>query len=215
MAAELSADLGGAPKIIALVLDLLVTGAFVGFGILAGKKLLWAYLLGMVVFLLDGLVSLFVQDLLGAVVHAVVLFLMFRSFQAGRELVSLEQTTAQQGSEPSGNRRRVTIDYGSYWQYGLPHAVREYAADGSTLIRQTFTDYNLSQAYLDRRIIGLVSQVQLTNGSGQHQSKTTYTYDDPARLQGSAGGGHASRSCLQCFFHAARKRNRSLALGRD
>ena len=35
--------------------------------------------------------------------------------------------------------------------------VKEYAADGATEIRHTFTDYNLSQAYLDRRIIGLVS----------------------------------------------------------
>ena len=60
--------------------------------------------------------------------------------------------------------------------------MREYAADASTVIRQTFTDYNLSQAYLDRRIIGLVSQVQVTNGSG-YVSKTTYAYDDPERLQ--------------------------------
>ena len=65
--------------------------------------------------------------------------------------------------DASGNRRRTVIDYGPYAQYGLPYAVHEYAADGVTEIRQTLTDYNLSQAYLDRRIIGLVSQVHLTN----------------------------------------------------
>lgn len=96
MAQGLSAELGGAPKVVALVLDLLVTGAFVGFGVLAGKKLLWAYILGMVAFLFDGLVSLLVQDWLGVVVHAVVLFFMFRGFQAGRELSNLEQAMAQQ-----------------------------------------------------------------------------------------------------------------------
>jgi YD repeat-containing protein len=52
-----------------------------------------------------------------------------------------------------------------------------------TEIRQTYTDYNLAQAYLDRRIIGLVSQVMVSNGT-QWQSKTTYDYDDGTRLHG-------------------------------
>ena len=80
----------------------------------------------------------------------------------------------------NGNRRRATIDYVAY---GLPSVVHEYAADGSTEIRQTFTDYNLSQAYVDRRIIGLVSQVRLSNGT-QTLTKITYPYDDAARLHG-------------------------------
>jgi YD repeat-containing protein len=82
------------------------------------------------------------------------------------------------------NRRRTTIDYGAYAAYGLPYAVHEYASNGETEIRQTVTDYNISQACLDRRIIGLVAEVQLRNGSGQAFTKTTYSYDDPARLHG-------------------------------
>ena len=82
----------------------------------------------------------------------------------------------------SGNRRRIVIDYGPYAQWGLPYGVREFAADGVTEIRQTWTDYNLSQAYLDRRIIGLISQVLLTNVSSS-QGKITYDYDEAARLQ--------------------------------
>ena len=62
----------------------------------------------------------------------------------------------------------------------LPRAVKEYAADGVTEIRQTLTDYNLSQAYLERRLIGLVSQVQLKHGANV-EGKLTYDYDDPAR----------------------------------
>jgi YD repeat-containing protein len=85
--------------------------------------------------------------------------------------------------DAGGNRRRTTIDYGTYAAYGLPYAVHEYAADGSMEIRQTFTDYNLSQAYLERRIIGLVSQVRVANGA-QTLTKVTYDYDDPARLHG-------------------------------
>jgi len=81
----------------------------------------------------------------------------------------------------AGHRRRTTIDYGAYAQWGLPYLVSEYAADGATEIRRTFTDYNLSQAYLDRRIIGLVAAVHLTNVSS-FQGKITYEYDDPNRL---------------------------------
>ena len=86
--------------------------------------------------------------------------------------------------DAGGNRRRTVIDYGAYASYGLPYGVHEYDANGSTEIRQTFTDYNLSQAYVDRRIIGLVSEVQIKNGAGQTFSKTTFAYDDPARLHG-------------------------------
>jgi YD repeat-containing protein len=81
----------------------------------------------------------------------------------------------------SGNRRRTVIDYGSYAQWSLPYQVKEYAADGVTELRQTLTDYNLAQAYLDRRIIGLVSQVQLKDGA-TYARKITYGYDDPGRL---------------------------------
>src|ERR1700741_2606135 len=83
-----------------------------------------------------------------------------------------------------GNRRRTVIDYGGnpqYVQYGLPYGVREYAADGVTEIKQTWIDYELSQAYLDRRIIGLVTQIHLTNVTSW-QGKISYGYDDPARL---------------------------------
>src|SRR6185312_4233304 len=62
-----------------------------------------------------------------------------------------------------GNRRRTVIEYGPYAQFGLPYGVREFAADGTTEIRQTYTDYNLSPAYLERRIIGLVSYVHVSN----------------------------------------------------
>lgn len=85
--------------------------------------------------------------------------------------------------DASGNRRRTVVDYGSYAQWGLPYWIKEYAADGSTEIRHTFLDYNLSQAYLDKRIIGLISEVHLKNATS-YESKIRYTYDDPARLHG-------------------------------
>jgi hypothetical protein len=99
VAQEVSTELGSAPKVIALVLDLIVSGTFVVIGYLANKKYLWAYMAGMVVFLLDGLVTLVIQDWIGVIAHGVVLFFMFPGFQAGRELVRFEQAMAQSPPE--------------------------------------------------------------------------------------------------------------------
>lgn len=99
VAQGVATELGSAPKIIALVLDLIVTGTFVVFGYLAGKKYLWAYMAGMIVFLLDGLVTLMIQDWIGVIAHGVVLFFMFPGFQAGRQLVRFEQEMAQRPPE--------------------------------------------------------------------------------------------------------------------
>ncbi len=81
------------------------------------------------------------------------------------------------------NLRRATIHYGPYEQYSLPYLVREYTGlDGNTPLRDTYTDYHLSQAYLDRRIIGLVSAVHVSN-TAQWQTKVTYTYDEQTKIE--------------------------------
>lgn len=92
-------DLGNATKVIAIVLDIFITAMFVAFGVLAAKRQLWAYMLGMVVFLLDGFVSLLIFDWLSVLMHGVALFFMFRGYMAGRELVALEKVMAQ--SQPA------------------------------------------------------------------------------------------------------------------
>jgi hypothetical protein len=97
-AQALAAEVGNAAKIIGLVLDLVVTGVFVLFGVLANKKQLWAYILGMVAFGLDGLISLVFADWIGVVAHGVVLFFLFRGFQNGRSLVALEKSMAEQAA---------------------------------------------------------------------------------------------------------------------
>lgn len=87
--------------------------------------------------------------------------------------------------DSANNRRRITIDYGGYWQWGLPYLVREYVNDGETQIRHTYTDYNLSQSYLDRRIVGLVSNIHVSNAA-QWQMRISYDYDDPAKITSQA-----------------------------
>src|SRR5262249_26487665 len=75
-----------------------------------------------------------------------------------------------------GNHRKTTIDYGnsSYAAYTLPYILKEW--DGSTVLRSTYTNYDLSSTYTDKRIIGLVTESRVED-SGGLQSKTTYEHD--------------------------------------
>lgn len=96
----LAGELGGATKVIALVLDIFITALFVFFGVMAGKKYLWIYVAGMVVFFFDGLVSLLVQDLIGVLAHAFVLFFLIKGYMAGREMIALEHELAVAAQQP-------------------------------------------------------------------------------------------------------------------
>jgi hypothetical protein len=100
VAVELSASLGNATKVIAIVLDIFAVAVFAAVGFLAGKKHLWAYIVGLVLFLLDGIASLVFGDWLGVVAHAVVLFIMVRAFKSGLELSELEHSQVAQAQEP-------------------------------------------------------------------------------------------------------------------
>jgi YD repeat-containing protein len=94
-------------------------------------------------------------------------------------------------SDSDGNRRRTTIDYAAF---GLPSDVFEWGPSGTNdwrILRRTHTDYNLSEAYVSRRIIGLVAVQYLfaadtPNGSGAQTllAKTTFQYDVNAICSG-------------------------------
>jgi hypothetical protein len=87
--------LGNATKVIAFVLDVFITGMFAGFAWLAGKKHLWAYIVGMVFFGLDGLLLFLNQDWISVIFHALVLFWIFRGFQSAQQLAAMEREAAQ------------------------------------------------------------------------------------------------------------------------
>jgi YD repeat-containing protein len=95
--------------------------------------------------------------------------------------------------DSDGNRKRTTIEYGQYVQWGLPYLVKEYAADGVTPIRHTYTDYNLNPEYINRRIIGLVSAVHMSDGAWQ--VKVGYEYD--------AGGDQMQATAIPATQHDA------------
>lgn len=80
--------------------------------------------------------------------------------------------------DAEGNRRHIDITYGV--GYSLPTEIREYSADGSGyggFIRRTYIAYNLAQAYIDRRIIGLVESLHVVDQNNNYVKKITYDYD--------------------------------------
>ena len=88
--------------------------------------------------------------------------------------------------DPAGNRARVQLTY-QQLTFGslscrLPRDVIEYAADASTKLRSTRTDYHTGTAYSDRRIIGLVTEKRLyegdVNAGGVLKARVGFFYDN-------------------------------------
>jgi hypothetical protein len=81
---EIGSQLGG--RAISLILSLIAAGVFVLFGVFANKGHLWAFIVGMILFALDGVIFLLGPDWLGVGFHVLVLFFLFRGLKACRDL---------------------------------------------------------------------------------------------------------------------------------
>lgn len=88
--AQLGEDYGNVPKIIAFVMSLIAAGVFILFGFLAKKRLLPGFIIGMVLYLLDGLLFLLAKDIFSLAFHAYALFSMWGGLQACRQLRKIE-----------------------------------------------------------------------------------------------------------------------------
>jgi YD repeat-containing protein len=86
--------------------------------------------------------------------------------------------------DSEGNRARVRVTYQTLPNTScqFPRDVYEYAADASTILRSTRTDYNSSATYIDRRIMGVVSEKRLyegdVNNGGTLAAKVGLFYDN-------------------------------------
>jgi hypothetical protein len=77
-------QIGGAGPAVGFALDLAASGLFIGCGLLARKGLAWVFVVGMVLYGLDGLLFLLVGDWFGLAFHVFVLFCLFKGLQAAR-----------------------------------------------------------------------------------------------------------------------------------
>jgi len=82
----LAKAVGSAGVAVAIVLDVIVAGVFVLFGVYANRKQSWSFLVGMVLYGLDGLLFLIGGDLLGLGFHTFALFCIFGGYSALRKL---------------------------------------------------------------------------------------------------------------------------------
>lgn len=73
-------------KAIGFGFDLVAAGVFAGFGVLARKQFTWAFVLGMALYGLDGLLFLLFGDLLSIAFHVFALFCIFNGMKALGEL---------------------------------------------------------------------------------------------------------------------------------
>lgn len=73
-------------QIIALFLDSAIIGFFALFGLLARRGHLWAFIVGIILYLLDTFFTLFLEMWIGVAFHAFALFSLWNGLQASRAL---------------------------------------------------------------------------------------------------------------------------------
>ena len=78
--------MGQGGKIAAVIIDLLIAGMFVGFGVMAAKRDTWAFIAGMIIYALDSIIFIMDGDFLGIAFHALALWFIFGGLKAHRQL---------------------------------------------------------------------------------------------------------------------------------
>jgi hypothetical protein len=77
---------GAAGKIVALFADFIAAGIYIIFGVLARKGYGWVFILGMVLYGIDGLIFLAAKDILGFGFHLLALWFILGGYRAGKKL---------------------------------------------------------------------------------------------------------------------------------
>ncbi len=88
---NIAGETGTAPKVVAFVFDLVAAGLFAFFGYFASKMQPWAFVAGMVIYLLDSVVFVVAGAWLGLAFHAFVLYSVFGGYKACTRLAELER----------------------------------------------------------------------------------------------------------------------------
>lgn len=92
IAAEAGADAANIIKMLAFAADIVVAGVFIVFGVLAMKHYKLSFIIGMILYALDGLIFLIVPDLLSIGFHLFALFGLYSGLQAYNKLMEMEQS---------------------------------------------------------------------------------------------------------------------------
>lgn len=88
-----AARLGAAGQVAALVVNAFIAGVLILFGVFGRKGARWAFIVGMVIYALDAIISLTVGDLLGTAFHAFALYSMYRGMATIGPLQKIKAAT--------------------------------------------------------------------------------------------------------------------------
>jgi len=87
---ELAKGAGIVGTIFIFFFDVFAAGIFIALGILSRKTHCWAFLVGMILYTMDGLLFLFVQDFLSIGFHAFALLCIYGGFKASKKLREMD-----------------------------------------------------------------------------------------------------------------------------
>jgi hypothetical protein len=85
---------GTTGQVLALAVDLVIAGIFVGLGLVSRSGAMWSFIVGIVLLVLDALLLAWVTDWAAVAFHGLALFFVVRGFQASRRLTALRTASA-------------------------------------------------------------------------------------------------------------------------
>lgn len=91
LAYNISEEIGSAATVVAMVLNLTVAGAFVVFGLQARKAQNWAFITGIILYALDGLIFVWAEVWFSVAFHVFALYCILQGFLASRKFAELEK----------------------------------------------------------------------------------------------------------------------------
>lgn len=116
---------GGAAKAIGLAFDVAAVGITAVFGVFSAKKHTWAFIVGMILYTLDGLIYVAAGEIIGILIHAWALVAMFMGMRAAMKLNTLERNTP--APQPAyGSYPPPQQDVYAQPQYGQPPTPPEH-----------------------------------------------------------------------------------------
>jgi hypothetical protein len=80
--------------VLALAVDIVIAGIFVGLGLVSRNGALWSFIVGTVLLVLDALLLAAVTDWGAVAFHGLALFFVIRGLQASRRLTALRTASA-------------------------------------------------------------------------------------------------------------------------
>jgi hypothetical protein len=85
---------GTTGHVLALAVDVVIAGIFVGLGLVSRNGALWSFIVGTLLLVLDALLLAWITDWGAVAFHGLALFFVIRGFQASRRLAVLRTASA-------------------------------------------------------------------------------------------------------------------------